>query len=112
MAMSPARARTVATILLVTLTAVWGSTFFLIRDLVQTVPPAERLGLERNGVSRPSVSPAPVSPAPVSPAPVSPAPAPVAPYRAVHRAEEQDDAEPVEVIAYSADDRSLIHPLS
>ena len=45
MAMSPARARTVATILLVTLTAVWGSTFFLIRDLVQTVPPADFLAV-------------------------------------------------------------------
>ena len=45
MALSPARARTVATALLVSLTAVWGSTFFLIRDLVKTVPPADFLAL-------------------------------------------------------------------
>ena len=45
MTLSPARARTVATILLVALTAVWGSTFFLIRDLVQTVPPADFLAV-------------------------------------------------------------------
>lgn len=45
MALSPARARTVATVLLVALTAVWGSTFFLIRDLVQTVPPADFLAV-------------------------------------------------------------------
>ncbi|HOF37417.1 MAG TPA: hypothetical protein PK882_11495, partial [Dermatophilaceae bacterium] len=60
-------------------------------------------------------APEPTTPAPVppvAPEPTTPAPAPAASYRAVHRAEEQDDAEPVEVIAYSADDRSLIHPLS
>ena len=45
MALSPARARTVATVLLVGLTAVWGSTFFLIRDLVQTVPPVDFLAV-------------------------------------------------------------------
>ena len=45
MALSPARARTVGTVLLVALTAVWGSTFFLIRDLVQTVPPADFLAV-------------------------------------------------------------------
>lgn len=45
MALSPARARTAATILLVSLTAVWGSTFFLIRDLVQTVPPTDFLAV-------------------------------------------------------------------
>ena len=32
-----------ATLLLVGVTAVWGSTFFLIRDLVETVPPADFL---------------------------------------------------------------------
>ena len=37
-----ARSR-LATLLLVSLTAVWGSTFFLIRDLVETVPPADFL---------------------------------------------------------------------
>lgn len=41
---SPA-ARTVATGLLVLLTAVWGSTFFLIRDLVATVPPVDFLAI-------------------------------------------------------------------
>ena len=45
MTLSPARARTVGTVLLVALTAVWGSTFFLIRDLVQTVPPADFLAV-------------------------------------------------------------------
>lgn len=34
-----------ATLLLVLLTAVWGSTFFLIRDLVQHVPPVDFLAL-------------------------------------------------------------------
>lgn len=34
-----------ATVLLVALTAVWGSTFFLIRDLIQTVPPVDFLAL-------------------------------------------------------------------
>lgn len=45
MALSPSRARTVATILLIALTAVWGSTFFLIRDLVRTVPPTDFLAV-------------------------------------------------------------------
>ncbi len=39
------RARTIATALLVLLTAVWGSTFFLIRDLVATVPPVDFLAI-------------------------------------------------------------------
>lgn len=43
--LSPARARLVGTILLVALTAVWGSTFFLIRDLVATVPPVDFLAV-------------------------------------------------------------------
>ena len=34
-----------ATLLLVALTAVWGSTFFLIRDLVETVPPVDFLAV-------------------------------------------------------------------
>lgn len=34
-----------ATMLLVALTAVWGSTFFLIRDLVETVPPVDFLAV-------------------------------------------------------------------
>lgn len=34
-----------ATVVLVALTAVWGSTFFLIRDLVRTVPSADFLGI-------------------------------------------------------------------
>lgn len=34
-----------ATLLLVFVTAVWGSTFFLIRDLVQVVPPVDFLGV-------------------------------------------------------------------
>jgi len=42
---APQRARTLATVLLVALTAVWGSTFFLIRDLVRTVPPADFLAV-------------------------------------------------------------------
>jgi drug/metabolite transporter (DMT)-like permease len=40
-----ARQRTVATLLLVALTAVWGSTFLLIHDLVQTVPPVDFLAV-------------------------------------------------------------------
>ncbi len=40
-----ARGRLVATGLLVVLTAVWGSTFFLIRDLVATVPPTDFLAV-------------------------------------------------------------------
>jgi drug/metabolite transporter (DMT)-like permease len=39
------RARAVATGLLVLLTAVWGSTFFLIRDLVTSVPPVDFLAI-------------------------------------------------------------------
>ena len=42
---SPARARSLATALLVALTAVWGSTFFLIRDLVRSIPPADFLAV-------------------------------------------------------------------
>jgi len=38
-------ARTLATGLLILLTAVWGSTFFLIRDVVATVPPADFLAV-------------------------------------------------------------------
>ncbi|HRW17850.1 MAG TPA: DMT family transporter [Dermatophilaceae bacterium] len=45
MALTAARARTVATVLLVLLTAVWGSTFFLIRDLVTTVPSVDFLAV-------------------------------------------------------------------
>jgi drug/metabolite transporter (DMT)-like permease len=44
-ALSASRARAVATGLLVLLTAVWGSTFFLIRDLVATVPPTDFLAV-------------------------------------------------------------------
>jgi len=40
---SPAGHPRLATALLVGVTAVWGSTFFLIRDLVETVPPADFL---------------------------------------------------------------------
>jgi len=43
--MSPHRTRTVATGLLILLTAVWGSTFFLIRGLVTTVPPVDFLAI-------------------------------------------------------------------
>lgn len=39
------RDRTLATVLLVALTAVWGSTFFLIRDLVVTMPPVDFLAV-------------------------------------------------------------------
>lgn len=45
MPLRPGRARAVATGLLVLLTAVWGSTFFLIRDLVTTVPPTDFLAI-------------------------------------------------------------------
>ncbi len=41
----PARARALGTVLLVALTAVWGSTFFLIRDLVAIVPPVDFLAV-------------------------------------------------------------------
>ena len=40
----PAQAR-LATLLLVALTAVWGSTFFLIHDLVETLPPVDFLAV-------------------------------------------------------------------
>lgn len=43
--MTPAARRRLATLLLVALTAVWGSTFFLIRDLVQTLPPVDFLAV-------------------------------------------------------------------
>ena len=39
------RQRTLATVLLVALTAVWGSTFLLIHGLVQTVPPVDFLAV-------------------------------------------------------------------
>jgi drug/metabolite transporter (DMT)-like permease len=41
----PAARTRLATLLLVALTAVWGSTFFLIRDLVETVPPVDFLAV-------------------------------------------------------------------
>lgn len=43
--MNPATRRTVASVLLVALTAVWGSTFFLIRDLVVHIPPVDFLAV-------------------------------------------------------------------
>ncbi len=43
--MKPAARTRLATLLLVALTAVWGSTFFLIRDLVETVPPVDFLAV-------------------------------------------------------------------
>lgn len=43
--MQPAAQSRLATILLVSLTAVWGSTFFLIRDLIEHVPPLDFLAL-------------------------------------------------------------------
>ena len=43
--MTPARARQVATLLLVGLTAIWGSTFFLIRDVVRQMSPADFLAV-------------------------------------------------------------------
>lgn len=45
MSLHPTRGRAVATALLVLITAVWGSTFFLIRDLVDTVPPTDFLSV-------------------------------------------------------------------
>ena len=39
--MTTARSRRVATLLLVGITAVWGSTFFLIRDVVHVLPPTD-----------------------------------------------------------------------
>ena len=43
--MTAARSRHVATLLLIALTAIWGSTFFLIRDVVQQMPPADFLAV-------------------------------------------------------------------
>ena len=43
--MSPARSRNLATLLLIGITAVWGSTFFLILDVVQVMPPADFLAV-------------------------------------------------------------------
>ena len=43
--MSAARSRQVATLLLIALTAIWGSTFFLIRDVVRQVSPADFLAV-------------------------------------------------------------------
>ncbi|MDV3221577.1 DMT family transporter [Intrasporangium sp.] len=43
--MQPAARSRLATLLLIGLTAVWGSTFFLIRDLVQHVPPVDFLAV-------------------------------------------------------------------
>ena len=43
--MTPSARTRLATLLLVALTAVWGSTFFLIRDLVETVPPVDFLAV-------------------------------------------------------------------
>lgn len=43
--MTPARGRLLATVLLVAVTAVWGSTFFLIHDLVAQVPSADFLAV-------------------------------------------------------------------
>ncbi len=45
MPLNPGRVRTLATVALVALTAIWGSTFFLIRDLVQVVPPVDFLAI-------------------------------------------------------------------
>ena len=42
---APAGRARLATLLLVSVTAVWGSTFFLIRDLVEHVPPADFLAV-------------------------------------------------------------------
>jgi len=42
---TPAARTRLATLLLVALTAVWGSTFFLIRDLLETVPPVDFLAV-------------------------------------------------------------------
>jgi len=42
---TPSARTRLATLLLVALTAVWGSTFFLIRDLVQDVPPVDFLAV-------------------------------------------------------------------
>jgi len=42
---SAARSRQVATLLLTAVTAIWGSTFFLIRDVVQQISPADFLAI-------------------------------------------------------------------
>jgi len=42
---SAARSRQVATLLLTAVTAIWGSTFFLIRDVVQEISPADFLAI-------------------------------------------------------------------
>ncbi len=44
-ALAPTRATTLATFLLLAVTAAWGSTFFLIRDLVTTIPSADFLAV-------------------------------------------------------------------
>ncbi len=43
--MTAARSRQVATLLLIALTAIWGSTFFLIRDVVRQLSPADFLAV-------------------------------------------------------------------
>ena len=43
--MTAARSRNAATLLLIGITAIWGSTFFLIRDVVQVMPPADFLAV-------------------------------------------------------------------
>ena len=43
--MTAARSRQVATLLLTAVTAIWGSTFFLIRDVVQQISPADFLAI-------------------------------------------------------------------
>ena len=43
--MTTARSRRVATLLLVGATAIWGSTFFLIRDIVRVLPPTDFLAV-------------------------------------------------------------------
>lgn len=43
--MTPTRSRRLATLLLIGVTAVWGSTFFLIRDVVQQLAPIDFLAL-------------------------------------------------------------------
>jgi drug/metabolite transporter (DMT)-like permease len=42
---TPARSRQAATLLLVAITAVWGSTFFLIHDVVRELPPTDFLAV-------------------------------------------------------------------
>ncbi|MEO8555426.1 MAG: DMT family transporter [Actinomycetota bacterium] len=43
--MTSARSRLVATLLLVAITSVWGSTFYLIRDVVRVLPPTDFLAV-------------------------------------------------------------------